>query len=113
MNRRSKAPARALAFIALAAGLIAIVLVISSSIGDDGDGRGANRAGKQQNRGRDGGMRRDDNGNGQKAAAYVVQSGDTLTGIAAKTGVSVSELQELNPGIDPQILVSGQRLKLR
>ena len=111
MNRRSKAPARALAFIALAAGLIAIVLVISSSLGDDEDGRGANRVGKQQNRDRN--QNRGDGQQQQKAAFYVVQSGDTLTGIAAKTGVSVTEIQELNPGIDPQILVSGQRLKLR
>ena len=110
MNRRSKAPARALAFIALAAALVAIVMVISSSLGDEEDGRGANRVGKQQ---KQGGGKKKQGGGEKKAAFYVVQSGDTLTGIAAKTGVSVTEIQELNPGIDPQILVSGQRLKLR
>lgn len=44
---------------------------------------------------------------------YVVQTGDTLGSIAAKTGVSVNKLQQLNPHLDPQALVSGQRIKLR
>ena len=44
---------------------------------------------------------------------YVVQTGDTLGGIAAKTGVSIETLQELNPNVDPQALTSGQRLKLK
>jgi teichoic acid transport system ATP-binding protein len=46
-------------------------------------------------------------------SVYVVQAGDTLGGIAEKTGVSVEALQELNPNVDPQALTSGQRLKLK
>lgn len=53
------------------------------------------------------------NGNRQRPARYVVQNGDTLTSISEKTGVSVERLQELNPDIDPQILNSGERLRLR
>ena len=44
---------------------------------------------------------------------YTVRSGDTLAGIARKTGISAERLQELNPTVDPQALVSGQKLKLR
>ncbi|MBV9214049.1 MAG: LysM peptidoglycan-binding domain-containing protein, partial [Actinobacteria bacterium] len=44
---------------------------------------------------------------------YVVQTGDTLATIASKTGVSVDRLQQLNPQLDPQALVSGQQIKLR
>ena len=44
---------------------------------------------------------------------YTVKTGDTLGGIAAKTGLSVEKLQELNPQLDPQALVSGQKIKLR
>ena len=44
--------------------------------------------------------------------SYVVQSGDTLSTIAAKTGVSLATIQRLNPGIDPQALQTGQSLKL-
>ena len=38
---------------------------------------------------------------------------DTLGLIAEKTGVPVERLQELNPELDPQNLVVGQRVKLR
>lgn len=44
---------------------------------------------------------------------YTVQSGDTLGSIADKTGIPVDKLQELNPELDPQALVAGQRIKLR
>ncbi|MGO9907237.1 MAG: LysM peptidoglycan-binding domain-containing protein [Solirubrobacteraceae bacterium] len=43
---------------------------------------------------------------------WIVQPGDTLAEIAAKTGVSVAELQALNPDVNPLALVPGQRLKL-
>ena len=47
------------------------------------------------------------------AATYTVKTGDTLGGIAGKTGVPVEQLQELNTELDPQALVSGQKIKLR
>ena len=45
--------------------------------------------------------------------SYVVQNGDTLISIAHKTGVPVSRILQLNPGVDPQILISGEELKLK
>ncbi len=47
------------------------------------------------------------------SSAYTVKMGDTLGAIAVKTGLTVEKLQELNPELDPQALVSGQRVKLR
>jgi len=44
--------------------------------------------------------------------AYVVKAGDTLTVIADKTGVSLDEIQRLNPDIDPNALQTGAHLKL-
>ena len=44
---------------------------------------------------------------------YTVRAGDTLGAIAIKTGVSVTQLEDLNPGLDPQGLVAGQKIKLR
>lgn len=44
--------------------------------------------------------------------SYVVQPGDTLSVIAAKTHVSLEMIQRLNPNVDPQALQTGQRLKL-
>src|SRR5262249_24109772 len=48
-----------------------------------------------------------------KRRTYVVRSGDPPSGIAAKPGVSLATLQELNPDLDPQALTVGERLKLR
>jgi teichoic acid transport system ATP-binding protein len=44
---------------------------------------------------------------------YVVRPGDTPSAIAERVGVTVEQIQELNPGIDPQLLTPGQRLKIR
>jgi LysM repeat protein len=44
---------------------------------------------------------------------YTVRAGNTLSGIAAKTGVSVNTIQQLNPGLNPSALQTGQRLRLR
>ena len=48
-----------------------------------------------------------------KAPFYTVRPGDTLSGIALKTGVPLPTLQALNPGVHPTALQAGQRLKLR
>lgn len=107
MNQRSSAPARVVAAVALACGFLVVLVVVASSLsgGDDDGGKSSGTPAAQM--GEQGG------GKGKAAKAYVVQSGDTLTSIARKTGVSVSRIETLNPGIDPQILVSGEKLKLR
>ena len=54
-----------------------------------------------------------DDGSGGEAAsggAYVVQSGDTLTGIAAELGMSVEGLMAANGISDPDLLYAGQTL---
>src|SRR3954454_16738656 len=44
---------------------------------------------------------------------YTVQVGDTLGGIAAKTGVPLSKIQELNPNVDPHTMNAGQEIRVR
>jgi LysM repeat protein len=44
---------------------------------------------------------------------YRVKLNDTLGLISEKTGVAVETLQVLNPELDPQNLIVGQRVKLR
>jgi len=46
-------------------------------------------------------------------STYVVKSGDTLTSISHEFGVPVTRIVELNPEVDPQILIAGEELKLR
>ena len=48
-----------------------------------------------------------------RRATYTIKAGDTLTGIAAKTGTTVEQLLELNPELDAEALVAGQKIKLR
>ncbi len=54
-----------------------------------------------------------DDGSGGQAAtggSYLVQSGDTLTGIAAELGTSVDSLMAANGLTDPDLLYAGQTL---
>jgi LysM repeat protein len=44
---------------------------------------------------------------------WTVRSGQTLSGIAERTGLSIDRLQQLNPSVDPYSLLPGQRLRLR
>ena len=95
---------RALAVIALIAALVLVVVVIvttsgKSSDGDKGDG-GSPKVSKI----------------GQKAVhkgVWIVRSGDTLGKISVKTGIDESTLLQLNPDLDPQALLEGQRIALR
>jgi LysM repeat protein len=48
-----------------------------------------------------------------KRRFYVVQSGDTFGTIAAKSGISVEQLQSLNPGVTSNALQVGQKLRIK
>ena len=49
----------------------------------------------------------------KRPRVYVVKAGDSLSVISVRTGVSVPTLESLNPGINPNALQTGQRLRLR
>lgn len=53
------------------------------------------------------------NGATGKASSYTVKSGDTLSGIAAKTGVSLATLTSNNGLKSTSIIYPGQKIKLR
>jgi LysM repeat protein len=105
----SKSPARVLAPLALVLCALAFFYVIFSSGSGSGGGGGGNSA-TQVTTSK---PARTTTATGPTKRTYTVKAGDTLGGIAAKTGVPVEKLQELNPGLDPQALVSGQKIKLR
>lgn len=48
-----------------------------------------------------------------KPSVYVVRSGDTMSAIAVNAGISLSDLESLNPNVNPNALHAGQRLRLR
>ena len=105
----ARSPGRMLAPAALLAIAIAVsLIVLGSGSSDDGSGKGTT-AGERTTttKGPRAGARK------RAKATYTVKPGDTLGGIGEKTGVEVERLQELNPELDPQALVSGQKIKLR
>jgi LysM repeat protein len=46
------------------------------------------------------------------ARTYTVRAGDTFSTISAKTGVPLTRIRALNPGVDEQALRIGQKIKL-
>jgi LysM repeat protein len=44
---------------------------------------------------------------------YRLRSGETLSDVAVRFGVTVDALLELNPGIHPNSLTIGQRIRVR
>lgn len=106
---RATAPSRILAPLALAACVLAVVIVATSSLG--GDGGTAEPTAATQTASRTSTAARTSTTSGR--SSYTVKSGDSLSLIAEKTGVPVEELVQLNPGVDPQSLRTGQKLKLK
>jgi LysM repeat protein len=101
MKKRTKAPARLLAVIALIGAAVAIGAVVSGSTDDSASKSQYGESHKASKKHR------------TKASSYVVEGGDTLLAIAHKTGIPIRELEELNPEVDPQILIAGEKLKLQ
>jgi LysM repeat protein len=107
-QRPKSGQARWLAPLAVAVLAIALLIVAAgSSVDESGNGNGSPRTTAEQTTT----STVQSGGGGEKH--YVVQPGDTLSSIALETGISVAELQAMNPDVDPQALASGERLKLR
>jgi len=106
MSKKNSLIKRILALVALAAAVILVFSVVSANTGSDDSGKKDNKAGKSNKQA----AKKDKK---PTKATYEVQAGDTLTGIAQETGVSVVRIQTLNPDLDPQALQTGQNLKLR
>ena len=47
------------------------------------------------------------------AGFYVVQRGDTYGSIATRYGISVQQLESLNPGVSPTALSIGQKIRVK
>jgi LysM repeat protein len=103
-----RSPARILAPLALIACALAVLAIVLGSGPGDGSGDSSRTASGQART-----IPRKQTPRLSTKSTYTVKTGDTLAGIAEKTGVSVERLQELNPELDPQALVSGQKIKLR
>ena len=107
--------ARFLAPIALIAFTVAVLAIVSGSgvLGDDSssESTGANDLPAAT----DTGAKTTTTTPKQKKTpkTYTIKANDTLSGIAEQFGLTVEELETLNPDLDPQGLVAGQKIKLR
>ena len=96
---------------ALVASLAAIAVVVSNSTSNDdngGDGGSATRTAEPRQTQQERQERRR-----PQRTFYRVRLNDTLGLIAEQTGVPVEQLEALNPELDPQNLIVGQRIRLR
>ena len=118
----SHRPSRWLGPLALLAAVAAVLFVYSTSTQDGGKGEDATVTTAQQ-RGESRGKGTSTGGDGDTSTGarttkapqrrtYTVRPGDTLAAIAERTGVSVEELQALNPRLDPNSLTVGDKIKL-
>jgi LysM repeat protein len=48
----------------------------------------------------------------KRRRTYTVKTGDTLSAIAVKTGVSLETIERLNPKLDADTLHAGQKVRL-
>jgi LysM domain len=99
MVRRSRA--RYLAPIALAAVIAGAYVIVHASLANK---PASHAQARKRHRAR---------GRYARVKFYVVQPGDSLTRIATKTGIAVTQLEAINPHVDPNSLQTGQRLRLR
>jgi LysM repeat protein len=108
---RHRSPARWLAPLALFASVVAVAGVIGQSLRPDGRSSATSPGASVKSRTISGGDR---GASGSLAGRrrYTVRPGDTLTGIAARTGVPLGRLKQLNPQLDSDSLQTGQRIKL-
>ena len=112
MPQHPPSQARLIAPIALVVVAIAfLAIVVSSGSGGGGGKEEGTSAGSQKKKRAKGAKGR--SRPKPRGSTYTVKTGDSLGTISAKTGVDVDTLQELNPQLDPQALVAGQKIKLR
>jgi len=104
MEKRTSSAARIAAVLALVGAVIVIAIVASTAL----NGSDNNSSHHKQHQ-----AQKEKTKHRTKAKSYTVETGDTLTAIAHKTGVPVAEILALNPEVDPQILIAGQTLKLK
>jgi LysM repeat protein len=106
-HRGRRSTARLLAPLALVLAAVAVLLVIQASKGSDSgskDSAARTTSTEQQTT---------QTTKQRVRPSYTVKLNDNLGLISEKTGVSVARLEELNPELDPQNLIVGQKIKLR
>jgi LysM repeat protein len=101
-----RSPARFLAPLALVAFAVALLMILNQGGSDSGGEQPATNSSQPAATATATAKPK------RRRKVYVVKPGDTPSGIAEKTGVTLEQLEEANPDLDPQLLAPGQRIKL-
>ena len=110
VNRRRRSIGRWLAPVALITCAVAVYAVVDNTLLKDDSASSSSDSTQQttstKSTSKKGAKTR------KRRRAYVVKSGDTLSAISIKTGVSMTTIQRLNPKIQADTLHAGQRVRL-
>lgn len=107
-DRAKRSPARWLAPVAVVACAVAVYAIASSNVKDDPPAKrkdATQRSVTSQPTARKTTTPR-------RSRSYVVKTGDTLSAISVKTGVSLDTIERLNPKLDADTLHAGQKVRL-
>ena len=110
VNRRRRSIGRWLAPVALITCAVAVYAVVDNTLLKEDSGSSSNGSTQQAQPSKSTSKK---SGKARKRRrAYVVKTGDTLSAISIKTGVSLATIQRLNPKLDADTLHAGQRVRL-
>jgi LysM repeat protein len=115
-QRTRRSPARWLGPLALIAVVVALAAVVTGVNDDTGGSSTPGSTGTQSKSSSGSGSGTTASKSAKKPAArktYVVKVGDSLSLISVKTGVALDRLEELNPDVDTQNMIAGQKIRLR
>jgi LysM repeat protein len=111
VNRRRRSIGRWLAPVALITCVVAVYAVVDNTLLKDESASGGNDSTQQAKPSTTPSTGRAAK-KSKRRRAYIVKSGDTLSAISIKTGVSLATIQRLNPKLDADTLHAGQRVRL-
>jgi LysM repeat protein len=107
-KRRRRTPARWLAPLALVTCAVAVYAVVDNTLLKDD----TTSSGTPTTTTRSSPAKKTASKKKSKRRMYTVKSGDTLSAISIKTGVSLATIQRLNPKLDADTLHAGQHVRL-
>ena len=110
VNRRRRRIGRWLAPVALITCAVAVYAVVDNTLLKD-DSTSSGNSSTQQTTSTKTTSKKGAKGH-KRRRAYIVKSGDTLSAISIKTGVSMTTIQRLNPKLQADTLHAGQRVRL-
>jgi LysM repeat protein len=107
VNRRRRSIGRWLAPVALITCAVAVYAVVDNTLlKEDSASQGSTSTQSTTNKTSKAAKK------SKRRRAYVVKSGDTLSAISIKTGVTLTTIKRLNPKLDADTLHAGQRVRL-